>query len=254
MRLALAIEGGFRRSEAGFAVAVEWEMARILAQFSDAEVLILPAADTAGELGTAHLVAVEADDAGQARARFDTGRPIGAARPGSLAGRGPFPLQLLPEADALAIIAAGSGGVFAQGATPGGEIGELPAGFEVLAGLEATTGAVLATLRRETGGRCVLTGARLAPDALPVAIRWAGTERLHLNNLLLLSPAAETAFREGHLTIRDDFSIIVDVRRIDPELLGRFNPDGRLRVPDNPLLQPSAANLAWHRRWVFGLG
>ena len=40
---------------------------------------------------------------------------------------------------------------------------------------------------------------------------------------------------------------------IDPELLERLNPDGCLRVPDNPMLRPSAANLAWHRRWVFGL-
>jgi hypothetical protein len=254
MRLALAIEGGFRRSEAGFAVAVEREVARMLAQFSGAEVLILPASDTAGELGAARLVAVETDDGGQARARFNVGRPIGAARPGGLIGRGPFPLQLLPEADALAIIAAGSGGVFAQGATPGGEIGERAVGFDVPAELEATTGAVLATLRRETSNSCALTGAPLAADALPVAIRWAGPERLHLNNLLLLSPAAETAFREGHLTIRDDFSLIVDLRRIDPELAERLNPDGRLRVPDNPLLQPSAMNLAWHRRWVFGLG
>jgi len=254
MRLALAIDGGFRRSEAGFAVAVEREIARALTQFSGAEVLILPAGDTAGDLGTARLVAVDTDDAGQARARFDAGRLIGAARPGGLAGRGPFPLQLLPEADALAIIAAGSGGVFAQGTTPGGEIGELAVGFDVPAELEATTGAVLATLRRETGNKCALTGAALAPDTLPVAIRWEGPERLHLNNLLLLSPAAETAFREGHLTIRDDFSLAVDLRRIDPELLERLNPDGRLRVPDNPLLQPSAMNLAWHRRWVFGFG
>jgi hypothetical protein len=163
-------------------------------------------------------------------------------------------LQLLSEADALALVAAGSGGTFAQGTTPGGEIGELAVGFEAPADMAATTGAVLATLRRETDNRCALTGAPLAADALPVAIRWAGPERLHLNNLLLLSPAAETAFREGHFTVRDDFSLIVDVRRIDPELLERLNPDGRLYVPDNPLLQPSATNLAWHRRWVFGLG
>jgi hypothetical protein len=254
MRLALAIEGGFRKGEAGLAVAVEPEVARVLAGFVEAEVLILPAGDTAGEMGTACLAGIETDDAGQARARFDPGRPIGGVRPGGLAGHGPFPLQLLPEPDALAIIAAGTGGAFAQDATPGGEIGELTVGFGVPAELEATTGAVLATLRRETGNRCALTGAALAPDTLPIAIRWEGPERLHLNNLLLLSPAAETAFREGHLTIRDDFSLVVDFRRIDPELVERLNPDGRLHVPDNPLLRPWAANLAWHRRWVFGLG
>jgi hypothetical protein len=186
--------------------------------------------------------------------RFDVGRPLGAAKPGGFVGHGPFPLQFLPEADALAIVAAGGGGVFVQGATPGGEIGELAVGFDVPAELEATAGAVLATLRRETGNRCAVTGMPLAPDALPVAIRWEGPERLHLNNLLLLSPDAETAFRQGHFTARGDCSLIVDFRRIYPELMERLNPDGCLHVPGNPLLRPSAANLAWHRRWVFGLG
>lgn len=253
MRLALAIEGGFRRSEAGFAVTVEREVARVLAQFPGAEVLILPAGDAGGEVGTARLVAVETDEASVGRARFEAGRPIGAARAGGIIGRGPFPLQLLPEADVLALFVAGSGGAFAQEATPGGEIGELAVGFEAPADMAATTGAVLAALRRETGNRCALTGVPLAADALPVAIRWAGPERLHLNNLLLLSPAAETAFRQGHFTVRDDFSLIVDFRRIEPELIERLNPDGSLHVPDNPLLRPSAANLAWHRRWIFGL-
>jgi hypothetical protein len=262
MRLALAIEGGFRRSEAGFAVTVEPEVARVLAQFADAEVLIVPAGDGEGELGTARLVAIETDEAGAPRVRFEAGRPIGAAGPGSVPRRGPFPLQLLPEAALqllpeaafLAVVGGAGGGPFAQAATPSGDIGELAVGFDAPAGVEATTGAVLATLRREVGNRCAATGMALALDALPVAIRWEGPARLHLNNLLLLSPDAETAFRQGHFTARDDFSLLVDFRRIDPELAERLNPDGRLRVPDNPLLQPSAANLAWHRRWVFGLG
>lgn len=254
MRLALAIDGGFRRSEAGFAVAVEPDVAHVLSASLQVEVLILPAGDAGGEIGIARLVAVQPDALGPPQAYFDAGRPIGEARAPLALGRGPFPLQLVPEVDVLAMVAAASGGAFAQAATPGGEIGELTVGFEAAGGIEATTGAVLETLRRETGNRCALTGVPLTGGALPVAIRWEGPERLHLNNLLLLSPAAETAFRHGHVTVRDDFSLVVDLRRIDPELLERLNPDGRLHVPVNPLLRPSAINLAWHRRWVFGLG
>jgi len=253
MRLALAIEGGFRRSVEGFAVAVEPQVGRVLMEFLEAEVLILPPGDD-GEVGLARLRAVDTGDAGQARAYFDVGRPIGAARADAGLGRGPFPLQLVADADFSAIVAAASGGAFAQAVTPGGEIGELAVGFESSADNgEAVAGAVIATLRRETGNRCAATGLPLPPDALPVAIRWEGPERLHLNNLLLLSPAAEAAFRQGHFTARDDFSLIVDLRRIDPELLEQLDPGGRLHVPDNSMLRPSAANLAWHRRWVFGL-
>ena len=53
--------------------------------------------------------------------------------------------------------------------------------------------------------------------------------------------------------MRDDFSIVVDFRQIDPELLERINPDGRLLVSDNPLLCPTPENLAWHRRHIFRL-
>ena len=104
---------------------------------------------------------------------------------------------------------------------------------------------MLDTLRRATGNLCALTGAPLPPDALPIAVRWDGPDRLHVNNLLLLSPLAEIAFRQGHFTVRDDLSIIVDFRQIDPELLERASPDGRLRVPDNLLLRPAPENLAW---------
>ena len=55
MRLALTVEGGFKEVESGFAAALEPAVARILADFHGAELLILPAAGIAGAIRTANL-------------------------------------------------------------------------------------------------------------------------------------------------------------------------------------------------------
>jgi hypothetical protein len=255
MRVALAVDGGFREAENGFTVAVEPGVARILAGFSATEVLIAPAAGDAGDVGTASLLAVETDSSGAEIARFAAGRRLGSAT--RLAGhfRGPFPLQLISDDDYRAILAAAEFGTFAQpDATPAGEMTEFSIGFSHIADSgEPPVRAVLETLRRATGNLCALTGAPLMPDALPTVIRWQGADRLHLNNLLLFSPAADEAFRQGHFAVRDDFAILVDFSRIDPELLEMINPNGRLCVPRNPALRPSPENLAWHRRHIFRL-
>lgn len=133
-------------------------------------------------------------------------------------------------------------------------------GFEDVAAADFAVGvpdlpvfeAVVKTLRHEVRGRCAITGAAVARGRSPVVINPKGAETgLHVNNLLLLSPAAEAAFKAGHISARDDFSLLVDTARIDPELLVR--PEGRLLVPANPALQPTAENLGWHRREVFRL-
>ena len=255
MRLALTVEGGFKEVESGFAAALEPAVARILADFHGAELLILPAAGIAGAIGTANLLAVETDSFGAEIARFAAGRVLGSST--QLGGhlRGPFPLQLIADEDYSAILAAAESETFRQpDATPAGGMTDFSVGFTHIADPDSPpVAAVLETLRRETGNVCALTGAPLPPDAIPTAIRWEGADRLHVNNLLLLAPFAVAAFREGHFTIRDDFSIIVDFSRIDPELLETINPNGKLRVPNNPALRPAPENLAWHRRHIFRL-
>jgi hypothetical protein len=255
MRLVLAVEGGFKQAEGGFAVALAPEAGRVLAGFSAAEILIAPIAGDGGDLGAAKLLAIETNAAGAEIARFAAGRRLGSASAFANHLHAPSPLRLISDEDYSAILAAAESGAFAQPeSTPRGEMTDLPVGFSHIADPDQPPiPAVLETLRRETGNLCALTGGPLMPDALPTAIRWEGANRLHVNNLLLFSPLAEAAFRAGHFTVRDDLSIILDFSRIDPELLEMINPSGRLRAPQNPALQPAPENLAWHRRHIFRL-
>ena len=137
---------------------------------------------------------------------------------------------------------------------------EAPAHFlgrviEPIGTVEAITRAVL----REANHRCAVTGAPLdvgatnGPQIFVLRPIGAGGSA-HVNNCLALSPAAFAAFEAGHLTARDDFSLLADLGRIDPELLEATNPLGRLTVSDNSALQPTTENLAYHRRIVFRLG
>jgi len=121
-----------------------------------------------------------------------------------------------------------------------------------------TFAAIAQTVLREANYRCAVTGAKLeveAPDGPNVFVlrpKEAGGTA-HVNNCLALSPGAFAAFEQGHLAARDDFGLLADLRRIDPELLEVINPSGRLTVPDNLALQPAAGNLGYHRRTRFGL-
>lgn len=106
---------------------------------------------------------------------------------------------------------------------------------------------------------CAMTGARGKPalgvmlDGLDVvAIRpLADGGGLHVSNFLCLSDAAKTAFEAGHLAIGPALELLVDLSRIDPELLERLNPLGRLRQPEGVQAQPDPHALAWHRNAVF---
>lgn len=122
-----------------------------------------------------------------------------------------------------------------------------------------TFAAIVKTVLREANYRCAATGTALdvetpaAPQVFVLRPKDAGG-MAHVNNCLALSPGAFAAFEAGHLAARDDFSIIADLRGIDPELLEALNASGRLTVSDNPALQPVARNLSYHRQRIFGLG
>lgn len=107
---------------------------------------------------------------------------------------------------------------------------------------------------------CAMTGERFAPpegllhEALEViAIRPPAAGGLrHASNFLCLSPAAANAFRRGHVAVGPELELLVDLSRIDPELLEHLNPRGRLIVPENPLARPDPQALAFHREHVSG--
>lgn len=116
-----------------------------------------------------------------------------------------------------------------------------------------------AAVLRAYDNRCAMTGVRGKPalgvmlDGLEVvAIRpLADAGALHVSNFVCLSEAAQTAFEAGHIAIGPGLELLVDLSRIDPELLERLNPLGRLRRPEGHQAQPDQAALAWHRGTVF---
>lgn len=121
-----------------------------------------------------------------------------------------------------------------------------------LAGFAALGTSVL----RHYGNGCALTGmtsAAQSSDGLRIVpIRpLAEDGPVNVRNCLPLSPAAAEAFSAGHLTVAGDLRVIVDVGRIDQELLVRLNPLGRLAVPQDEALRPDKRHLAWHRRRFF---
>ncbi|MGN6100815.1 MAG: hypothetical protein ACTHOR_06680 [Devosia sp.] len=254
MRLALAIEGGFR-GEAAVAAPVDPAVAAVLAGWIGAEIVVLPAEPGSGACGVARLLAVTPGGDGRFLAELAPQRKLGIGAISEALLHANPPLQLIADESYAAMLAAADADLFpAQPTSPLRQGGEAATPFAHLAPAALETASlVIATLRRETGNLCALTGVPLPEDALPTVIRPGGTAALHVNNLLLLSPPAEQAFRDGHFAARDDFSAIVDLTRIDPDLLERINPNGRLRVPANPALRPAPENLAWHRRFVFGL-
>lgn len=112
------------------------------------------------------------------------------------------------------------------------------------------------SLLHHYGHGCALTGqsppARSFDDLRIVPIRpLAEDGPVHVTNCLPLVPAAAEAFSAGHLTVASDLRVIVDVGRIDQELLARLNPLGRLAVPQDEALRPDGRHLAWHRQRFF---
>jgi hypothetical protein len=100
------------------------------------------------------------------------------------------------------------------------------------------------------GYRCAFTGEDLKRE---IAIDPSGA-LLHLtmletraNEMVPACTDAIYAFERGHLSIGVEFNFLVDLARIDPELLGRLNPNGKLALPTVEALYPPSAVLKAHR-------
>lgn len=101
------------------------------------------------------------------------------------------------------------------------------------------------------GYACAFTGTPLKAEAAadPRAYLLNLTNDPHATDPTMLIPAtldAIFAFERGHLTIGPNYSFLVDLQHIDPEFLERLNPIGRLRLPADSALAPSAAGLTPH--------
>jgi predicted restriction endonuclease len=77
---------------------------------------------------------------------------------------------------------------------------------------------------------------------------------LDVSNFIALSADADIAFQRGHLSVGPDFGLLADLSRIDPELLERLNPNGRLRLPADERAWPNEDRLAFHRADIFAQG
>lgn len=107
--------------------------------------------------------------------------------------------------------------------------------------------------------RCALTGAQfdkpllhLHPDLDVVAIqpREQGGP-LAISNYLPMLHSLSPAFRDGLITIEDDFRIVVP----RPDLLGQDVLDAlrvKLALPDEELFWPKPEYLGYHRRYALG--
>jgi len=107
---------------------------------------------------------------------------------------------------------------------------------------------------------CAATGVKFAPSAQPWGLRddllvvpikppMAGGP-LHVSNYLCLAKAAAEAFRLGHFAVGPHLELIVDLSRIDPDLVERLNADGRLRAPQEKA-RPDPESLSFHRAEIF---
>jgi len=70
-------------------------------------------------------------------------------------------------------------------------------------------------------------------------------------NLLPLIPAAAEAFRDGDFTIGVDFEIVVDLSRIDPQLLRMLHHSGKMLLPKDRQFVPVAESLHYHRHLIY---
>jgi hypothetical protein len=165
------------------------------------------------------------------------------------------PWITLPAALFDTILAAGErGGGLDEAAMPFVHAGEdLPAAPNL-----ATYGALSRAVLRNYGHACAMTGESSSgragklgePALVPIRPRPQGGP-VHVTNCIVLAPAAGEALSQGHIAVTDDFRLVADLSRIDPELLAQINPDGRLRVPEDETLRPARTHLAWHRQWAL---
>jgi predicted restriction endonuclease len=142
--------------------------------------------------------------------------------------------------------------LFAEASTPFEEEQEQKPSIETLRGLYAS---VLSAYEHT----CAMTGEQYSPppDLLHETLHIAAIRPLprggllHVSNFLCLERSVADAFREGHISVGSQLELIVDLSRIDPELLERINPLGRLRLPTSEVARPDRAALAFHREHIF---
>lgn len=135
---------------------------------------------------------------------------------------------------------------------------EAQSGFSADHSVDAYTqfyGVVLIAYRH----RCALTGASFEPppgilhgdlDVVAIRPREQGGP-LALDNYLPMIRTLTQAFREGLITLDDDYRIVVP----RPDLLDRGMISAlraTLLVPDEPHLRPASEHVAYHRRYALG--
>lgn len=108
---------------------------------------------------------------------------------------------------------------------------------------------------------CAMTGQVFAavdgihPNLQVSAIRpLAEGGPLDVSNFIALCAEADRAFQLGHISIGPDYSLLADLGRIDADLLGALDPQGRLLLPLDARAWPSQETIAYHRSHVFAQG
>jgi hypothetical protein len=109
----------------------------------------------------------------------------------------------------------------------------------------------LAEIFAAYGDACAFTGRDLSKEAAADPRGYLlnlGTnpDSLDAGELIPATLDAIFAFERGHLTIGQRYNLLVDLERIDPELLEALNPIGRLRLPESPAFHPSQVKLTPH--------
>ncbi len=138
-------------------------------------------------------------------------------------------------------------------------LGEEPQrGFEADHTLDAYTGLYRLVLL-SYGYRCAFTGARFSPPVLDlhadldveaIQPRDQGGPLVIANYLPMIASLARP-FRNGLITIEDDYRIVVPhPNLLDRTMLAALRAS--LIVPDDALFRPGPAFLAHHRRFALG--
>jgi hypothetical protein len=104
---------------------------------------------------------------------------------------------------------------------------------------------------RNWGNRCAITGRRDHLDIVAIRPREAGGQ-LHARNYMPMIPIAARAWEQGVISVAANGDVIADLPALDPDLLESMDKTGRLLLPDDPMRRPDAADLGFHRQYVFG--
>ena len=101
------------------------------------------------------------------------------------------------------------------------------------------------------GHACAFTGKDLRAEAAADPRGYLlvlGPDPLTTDPTLLIPASLDAihAYERAHLALGPRYNFLVDLETIDPELLERLNPIGRLTAPSDPAFYPSQAALTPH--------